>query len=47
LVYKQSQLELTGLNAGTDYFVAVDAFNENGVTEGSPVQATRGRMHDM
>lgn len=40
MVYGRNNLRLTGLNAGADYFVAVDAFNENGVTEGEPVAAS-------
>lgn len=35
LLYGQESLELPNLNAGVDYWVAVDSFNENGITEGS------------
>ncbi|WP_426516361.1 family 43 glycosylhydrolase [Diaminobutyricibacter sp. McL0618] len=37
LVYEQTELTLTALNAGEDYWVAVDEFNENGVTPGETV----------
>lgn len=40
LLYEQTDLDLRALNAGTDYWIAVDAFNENGVTAGIPVLAT-------
>jgi xylan 1,4-beta-xylosidase len=38
LVYDQNYLSLGSLNAGSDYWVAVDSFNENGVTRGAPVR---------
>lgn len=38
LLYEQSTLDLGALNAGHDYWVAVDAFNENGITRGEPVR---------
>ena len=34
LLYGQTSLRLPNLNAGHDYWVAVDAFNENGITAG-------------
>ncbi|MEV0150487.1 MULTISPECIES: family 43 glycosylhydrolase [unclassified Nonomuraea] len=34
LVYEQNDLDLRTLNAGADYWVAVDSFNENGITTG-------------
>lgn len=34
LLYEQHDLNLKSLNAGSDYWVAVDAFNENGITSG-------------
>ena len=34
LLYEQTELELNCLNSGTNYFVAVDTFNENGITLG-------------
>jgi hypothetical protein len=37
LVYEQTDLDLPALNAGADYWAAVDSFNENGVTPGRPV----------
>lgn len=41
LVYEQTDLRLTTLNAGEDYWVAVDAFNENGIATGSrPTRVT-------
>ena len=35
LLYDQVQLELRSLNADVDYWISVDTFNENGITEGS------------
>ncbi|ROQ00955.1 F5/8 type C domain-containing protein [Rathayibacter sp. PhB93] len=35
LLYGQTSLRLPTLNAGHDYWVAVDAFNENGITPGA------------
>lgn len=42
MVYRATALDLRCLNAGADYWVAVDAFNENGVTPGvaRPVAGT-------
>lgn len=37
LVYSKTDLDLRNLNAGIDYWFAVDAFNENGVTPGAVV----------
>ncbi|MHC6231894.1 family 43 glycosylhydrolase [Arthrobacter sp. MMS24-T111] len=37
LVYEQTNLNLSFLNAEEDYWVAVDAFNENGITPGEIV----------
>ena len=34
LIYDQSSITLNGLNKGQKYYVAVDAFNENGITYG-------------
>jgi xylan 1,4-beta-xylosidase len=34
LLYEQNDLDLRSLNAGSDYWVAVDSFNENGITPG-------------
>ncbi|MDW4910921.1 family 43 glycosylhydrolase [Streptomyces sp. ADMS] len=34
LLYGQNDLDLRSLNAGHDYWVAVDSFNENGITTG-------------
>lgn len=34
-IFAQTSLDLSTVNAGTPYFVAVDSFNENGVTCGS------------
>jgi xylan 1,4-beta-xylosidase len=36
-VHDRQALDLGALNAGHDYWVAVDSFNENGVTRGSPI----------
>lgn len=35
-VYDRNQLELPSLNAGVDYWVAVDSFGETGITRGNP-----------
>lgn len=40
LLYDQTALDLGSLNAGQDYWVAVDSFNENGVTRGTAVRVT-------
>jgi hypothetical protein len=37
LLYGRTRLDLPTLNAGHDYWVAVDSFSENGVTRGTPV----------
>lgn len=37
LIYDDSKLDLGALNKGTDYYIAVDAFNVNGITEGTPI----------
>ncbi|MFF4259914.1 hypothetical protein ACFY1L_53135 [Streptomyces sp. NPDC001663] len=39
LVYERTTLDLRSLNAGAEYWVAVDAFGEAGVTSGEPVPA--------
>ncbi|GAA3388788.1 hypothetical protein [Cryptosporangium minutisporangium] len=41
LVYEQTDLDLRALNAEADYWVAVDAFDENGITPGRPVPIQR------
>ncbi|MFE4835225.1 family 43 glycosylhydrolase [Arthrobacter sp. NPDC056691] len=43
LIYEQTNLDLRNLNAGSSYWIAVDAFNENGVTPGH-VTAVRGAL---
>ena len=35
LVYGANEATLTTLIAGQDYYIAVDSFNENGVTPGA------------
>lgn len=35
LVYGVKELDLSTLMAGQDYYLRVDSFNENGITEGS------------
>ena len=35
LVYGVQELDLSTLMAGQDYYLRVDSFNENGITEGS------------
>ncbi|WP_105971299.1 discoidin domain-containing protein [Streptomyces geranii] len=39
LVYERTALDLRSLNAGAEYWVAVDAFGETGLTPGEPVSA--------
>ncbi|MFF5301991.1 family 43 glycosylhydrolase [Streptomyces sp. NPDC013161] len=49
LVYERTALDLRSLNAGAEYWVAVDAFGEAGVTSGEPVPAAwaeRATDHD-
>lgn len=41
LVYGTNELDLSSLNAGESYWVAVDSFNENGITRGEPFQITK------
>ena len=40
-VYGQNDLRLPTLNAGVEYWVAVDSFGETGVTKGEPVPVVR------
>jgi xylan 1,4-beta-xylosidase len=40
LLYEQHDLDLRGLNAGSGYWVAVDSFNENGITAGPVLKIT-------
>ncbi len=37
MVYDATQLKLTTLIAGQDYYIAVDSFNENGIAEGKTI----------
>ncbi|MEM9422545.1 MAG: discoidin domain-containing protein, partial [Pseudomonadota bacterium] len=37
MVYGQAELSLGALTKGADYWIAIDAFNENGVTKGKPL----------
>lgn len=37
LVYEKNTVLLTALNADTDYYIVIDSFNENGITEGTEV----------
>ncbi|MFF4276496.1 family 43 glycosylhydrolase [Streptomyces sp. NPDC001536] len=46
LVYERTQLDLRSLNSGAEYWVAVDAFGEAGVTSGVPVPAARNAELD-
>ncbi|WP_189842100.1 family 43 glycosylhydrolase [Streptomyces umbrinus] len=49
LVHERTALDLRSLNAGVEYWVAVDAFGEAGVTSGEPVSAAwpeRAPEHD-
>ena len=41
MVYEQTGLTIRSLNADVDYWVAVDAFGETGVTSGEPVLVRR------
>ena len=34
MVYDAGEVELTTLIKGQDYWISVDSFNENGITEG-------------
>lgn len=34
-------LELTGLNADTEYYFSIDAYNENGVTKGKDIECLK------
>ncbi len=38
LVYEKNEVLLTTLNAGVDYWYAIDSFNESGLTEGNVFQ---------
>lgn len=38
LIYDKNQLLLPGLNAGQNYFLSVDSYNESGVTRGEVQQ---------
>jgi hypothetical protein len=38
LIYDQASLRIPTLNAGMDYWIAVDSFGETGITAGRPVQ---------
>ena len=38
LVYDETAVDLCTLMAGEHYYVRVDAFNENGITEGTPAE---------
>ena len=42
LVYSDTSVLLTGLNSGSEYFLKVDAFNENGVS-GDGVMVSFGK----
>lgn len=41
LVYDASSLTLSTLVKGQDYYICVDSFNENGVTEGAVIHLER------
>ena len=43
LVHDRAALDLGSLNAGHDYWVAVDSFNANGVTRGEPIPVASTR----
>jgi hypothetical protein len=38
LVYGQTELILNSLNSGVAYYICIDSFNENGITEGTLLQ---------
>lgn len=40
LLYDRTSLDLASINAGHDYWVAVDSFNENGITRGTPIHVS-------
>ena len=37
-LYEQNEVLITVLNKGTDCYVCVDSYNENGITEGTPIK---------
>ncbi len=43
MLYERTELDLRALNAGVPYWVAVDSFNENGVTTGNAVPVQQGQ----
>ncbi|MFC7329898.1 family 43 glycosylhydrolase [Marinactinospora rubrisoli] len=47
LLYERTGLELRALNAGVDYWVAVDAFNENGIAPGPVIAVPSAPDHDV
>ncbi|WP_143340711.1 family 43 glycosylhydrolase [Demequina sp. NBRC 110057] len=44
MVYGSTRLDIPALNAGTDVWVAVDAFNGSGVSRGEPVRAVAAEV---
>jgi xylan 1,4-beta-xylosidase len=42
LLYDQTNLDIRALNVDADYWVAIDSFNENGITPGETVHVDRG-----
>ncbi len=38
MVYDQTDLKLSSLNSGTNYWVAIDTFNENGINKGKVIK---------
>jgi hypothetical protein len=47
LLYEKTELNLGTLTKGQKYFVCVDAFNENGITEGEIVEIVFDNGLDM
>lgn len=46
MVYQDTSYQLNGLNVDPDYYFAIEAFNENGISEKSPAQKA-GKQSDQ
>lgn len=46
MVYGQTKLEMNCLNAGQKYYFSVDAFNENGITEGKVFEVDNQKNYE-
>lgn len=45
LVYDAAEVNLSTLKAGQKYYVCVDSFNENGITEGEIIELSSKSQH--